>query len=117
MLSRRAGRDESRNHEHYKFTVTPATPLDLHSAGEDHGSQEGTLGRRDGDAGRRQSAYKTTGRKDSAGETISQRGQEWKWFTAWAAGVGDNVTFYECVMEFVATNGQTMRLEQVSVTK
>jgi hypothetical protein len=43
--------------------------------------------------------------------------KEWKGFHVSAVGVGDNVTFYECVMEFVATNGQTMRLEQVSVAK
>ena len=43
--------------------------------------------------------------------------KEWKGFNVTGFGVGDNVTFYECVMEFVATNGQTMRLEQVSVAK
>ena len=43
--------------------------------------------------------------------------KEWKGFHVTASGVGDNVTFYECVMEFIATNGQPVRLEQVSVAK
>jgi ketosteroid isomerase-like protein len=43
--------------------------------------------------------------------------KEWKGFRVSASGVGDNVTFYECVMEFIATNGQPVRLEQVSVAK
>ena len=28
-------------------------------------------------------------------------------------GVGDNVTFYECTMDFIATNGQPVHMEQV----
>jgi hypothetical protein len=43
--------------------------------------------------------------------------KEWKGFHVTASGVGDNTTFYECVMEFVATSGQPVRLEQVSVAK
>ena len=43
--------------------------------------------------------------------------REWKGFHVTASGVGDNATFYECVMEFIATNGQPVRLEQVSVAK
>ena len=43
--------------------------------------------------------------------------KEWKGFHVSASGVGDNVTFYECVMEFIATSGQPVRLEQVSVAK
>ena len=43
--------------------------------------------------------------------------KEWKGFHVVASGVGDNVTFYECVMEFIATNGQPVRLEQVSAAK
>lgn len=43
--------------------------------------------------------------------------KEWKGFHVSATGVGDNVTFYEGVMEFIATNGQPVRLEQVSVAK
>lgn len=43
--------------------------------------------------------------------------KEWKGFHVTASGVGDNATFYECVMEFIATNGQPVRLEQVSVAK
>ncbi|MCC2643144.1 MAG: putative SnoaL-like polyketide cyclase [Nitrospira sp.] len=43
--------------------------------------------------------------------------KEWKGFHVSATGVGDDVTFYESVMEFVATNGQPVRLEQVSVAK
>ncbi|MEP7153506.1 MAG: SnoaL-like domain-containing protein, partial [Nitrospira sp.] len=43
--------------------------------------------------------------------------KEWKGFQVVASGVGDNATFYECVMEFIATNGQPVRLEQVSAAK
>ena len=43
--------------------------------------------------------------------------KEWKGFDVTATGVGDNVTFYEAVMDFVATSGQHMHLEQVSVAK
>lgn len=43
--------------------------------------------------------------------------KEWKGFHVTASGVGDNATFYECVMEFIATNGQPVRLEQMSVAK
>ena len=43
--------------------------------------------------------------------------KEWKGFDVTATGVGDNVTFYEAVMDFVATGGQHMHLEQVSVAK
>jgi hypothetical protein len=43
--------------------------------------------------------------------------KEWKGFHVSASGVGDDVTFYESVMEFIATNGHPVRLEQVSVAK
>lgn len=43
--------------------------------------------------------------------------KEWKGFNVTASGVGDNVTFYESTMDFVATNGQPVHLEQVSVAK
>ena len=43
--------------------------------------------------------------------------KEWKGFNVTATGVGENVTFYEVVMDFVATSGQHMHLEQVSVAK
>lgn len=43
--------------------------------------------------------------------------KEWKGFRVVASGVGDDATFYECVMEFIATNGQPVRLEQVSAAK
>lgn len=41
--------------------------------------------------------------------------REWKGFYVSASGAG--VTFYESVMEFIATNGQPVRLEQVSVAE
>jgi ketosteroid isomerase-like protein len=41
--------------------------------------------------------------------------KEWKGFNVTASAAGDNVTFYECTMEFIATNGQLVRMEQVSV--
>ncbi len=43
--------------------------------------------------------------------------KEWKGFQVVASGVGDDVTFYEAVMDFIATNGQPVHMEQVSVAK
>ncbi len=43
--------------------------------------------------------------------------KEWKGFQVLASGVGDDVTFYEGVMDFIATNGQPVHMEQVSVAK
>jgi len=43
--------------------------------------------------------------------------KEWKGFNVTASGVGDNTTFYECTMDFIATNGQPFHMEQVSVAK
>jgi|SRR5689334_8011855 hypothetical protein len=43
--------------------------------------------------------------------------KEWKGFNVKASGVGDNETFYEAVVDFIATSGQPMHLEQVSVAK
>src|SRR5262245_66395000 len=41
--------------------------------------------------------------------------KEWKGFNVTASGVGDDVTFYEATADFIATNGQQMHGEQVSV--
>jgi len=43
--------------------------------------------------------------------------KEWKGFNVTASGVGDNVTFYECSLDFIATNGQPVHMEQVAVAK
>jgi ketosteroid isomerase-like protein len=43
--------------------------------------------------------------------------KEWKGFNVTATGVGDNVTFYEAIVDFVTVEGQPMHLEQVSVAK
>jgi len=43
--------------------------------------------------------------------------KEWKGFNVTATGVGDNVTFYECSMDFIATSGQPVHMEQVVVAK
>lgn len=43
--------------------------------------------------------------------------KEWKAFNISASGVGDNVTFYECSLDFIATSGQPVHMEQVSVAK
>lgn len=43
--------------------------------------------------------------------------KEWKGFNVTATGVGDNVTFYECAADFIATNGQPVHIEQVVVAK
>ncbi len=43
--------------------------------------------------------------------------KEWKGFNVTASAVGDNVTFYECTIDFIATTGQPVHMEQVSVAK
>ena len=43
--------------------------------------------------------------------------KEWKGFNVTSSAVGDNVTFYECTIDFIATNGQPVHMEQVSVAK
>ena len=43
--------------------------------------------------------------------------KELKGFNVTATGVGDNVTFYECSMDFIATSGQPVHMEQVVVAK
>ena len=43
--------------------------------------------------------------------------KEWKSFNVTASAVGDNVTFYECTIDFIATTGQPVHMEQVSVAK
>jgi hypothetical protein len=43
--------------------------------------------------------------------------KEWKGFNVAASGVGDNVTFYECSLDFIATNGQPVHMEQVVVSR
>jgi SnoaL-like protein len=43
--------------------------------------------------------------------------KEWKGFNVTDSAVGDNVTFYECNMDFIATSGQPVHMEQVVVGK
>lgn len=43
--------------------------------------------------------------------------KEWKGFDVKASAAGDHVTFYECTVDFIATNGQPVHMEQVSVAK
>lgn len=43
--------------------------------------------------------------------------KEWKAFNVTASAVGDNVTFYECSLDFIATSGQPVHMEQVVVSK
>ncbi len=43
--------------------------------------------------------------------------KEWKRFDVVAKGVGDNVTFYETVMDWVTTDGTPVHVEQVVVAK
>jgi ketosteroid isomerase-like protein len=43
--------------------------------------------------------------------------KEWQRFDVTAKGVGDDVTFYETVMDWVATDGTPMHVEQVVVAK
>ena len=43
--------------------------------------------------------------------------KEWKGFNVLASAVGDDVTFYECTIDFTATNGQPVHMEQVVAAK
>lgn len=43
--------------------------------------------------------------------------KEWKGFNVTAQGVGDDVTFYECTMDFIATSEQPIHMEQVVVSR
>ncbi|WP_447963820.1 nuclear transport factor 2 family protein [Nitrospira sp. Ecomares 2.1] len=43
--------------------------------------------------------------------------KEWKRFDVTAKGVGEDVTFYETVMDWVATDGTPVYVEQVVVAK
>lgn len=43
--------------------------------------------------------------------------KEWKGFEVKSFAVGDGVTFYEAVVDFIATNGQLVHQEQVTVAK
>jgi ketosteroid isomerase-like protein len=43
--------------------------------------------------------------------------KEWRGFDVTASAVGDNVTFYECSLDFIATSGQPVHMEQVVVAK
>ena len=43
--------------------------------------------------------------------------KEWKRFEVTAKGVGDDVTFYETVMDWIATDGTPVHVEQVVVAK
>ena len=43
--------------------------------------------------------------------------KEWKGFNVTASAVGDDVTFYECNLDFIATSGQLVHMEQVVVAK
>ncbi|NOS82820.1 MAG: nuclear transport factor 2 family protein [Nitrospira sp.] len=43
--------------------------------------------------------------------------KEWKGFNVSASAVGDDVTFYECSLDFIATSGQPVHMEQVVVAK
>lgn len=43
--------------------------------------------------------------------------KEWNGFEVKSYAVGNDVTFYEAVFDFIATNGQPVHLEQVDVAK
>lgn len=43
--------------------------------------------------------------------------KEWRGFEVTSIAVGDDVTMYEAVFDFIATNGQPVHLEQVDVAK
>ena len=72
---------------------------------------------RTGDAGQCQSTREGTRRQHRAKRAVHQWNQGMARVHLSASGVGDNVSLYESVMEFIATNGRPVRLEQVSVAK
>lgn len=41
--------------------------------------------------------------------------KEWKGFEVQSLGLGDDVTFYEAVFDFIATDGRPVHVEQVDV--
>lgn len=43
--------------------------------------------------------------------------KEWKGFNVTASAAGHSVTFYECSMDFVTTDGQLVHTEQVVVAR
>lgn len=43
--------------------------------------------------------------------------KEWKGFEVKLIGVGDDVTFYEAVFDFIATDGTPVHMEQVDVAR
>jgi hypothetical protein len=43
--------------------------------------------------------------------------KEWKGFNVTASAVGDDVTFYECSLDFIATSGQPVHMEQIVVAR
>lgn len=43
--------------------------------------------------------------------------KEWQGFNVVASAVGDDTTFYECTIDFIATNGQPVHMEQVVSAK
>ena len=43
--------------------------------------------------------------------------KEWKGFEVKGYGVGDGITFYEAAFDWIATNGQPVHLEQVTVAR
>ncbi len=43
--------------------------------------------------------------------------KKWKGFNVTATGVGNNVAFYECKLDFIATKEQLAHMEQVVVAR
>jgi len=43
--------------------------------------------------------------------------KEWKGFEVMSKGVGEDVTFYETIMDWVTTDGTPVHVEQVVVAK
>src|SRR5262249_39071439 len=43
--------------------------------------------------------------------------KEWKGFNVTASAVGDDVTFYECKLDFILASGHPVHMEQVVVAK
>lgn len=43
--------------------------------------------------------------------------KEWKGFEVKSLAAGDDVTFYETVVDFIATSGQPVHVEQIGIAK
>src|SRR5437868_6895864 len=91
------------DHEYRQSTTATEWSVRVSPSRKDHRGDERILCQRHEDAGERSPAYGRVGREH---RTQFMSGvKEWKGFAVTAHGVGDDVTFYESTVDFIATNG------------